>query len=380
MRTRAARVQLSAVEQILLVALELSRSTWKVLFTDRLSGQRRAVDVKAWDQEAFGEQLQRAKQRFGLPATVRVISCQEAGRDGFSVHRFLRSLGVESLVADAASLSVSRKRRQAKTDRLDAQKLMDHLLRYLAGEHGAWRVLHVPDEEAEDRRHLQRHLETLRRERLRLRCRIYSLLATAGMRCRLTKQWGEQIDQLRQWNGELIAPTLRMRLEQDWKRLQLVESSIAELKALRRQLLASGKARDLDIVRLLQQLAAIGVEGAWWITTECLGYRHFQNQRQVGACAGLTPTPYASGDSHREQGIGKDGNHRLRWVLIELAWSWLRYQPKSAIARWYRERFGSGKRNRRVGIVAVARKLLIALWRYVEHGIVPEGATLKPAL
>lgn len=380
MRTRAARVELSALESVLLLALELSRSTWKVVFSNRLTGARRRVDVKAWDQSAFIEQVRRAKQRLGLSPTVRVISCQEAGRDGFSVHRFLLSAGIESLVVDAASLSVSRKRRQAKTDRLDAEKLMDHLLRYLGGEHSAWRVLHVPDEDAEDRRHLQRHLEALRRERLRIRCRILSLLATVGIRCRLSKRWGEHLDCLRQWNGAELPPTLQLRLEQDWQRLQLVESSIAELKARRRQLLASGTAQDLEIVRALQQLGAIGVEGAWWITTECLGHRSFQNQRQVGACAGLAPTPYASGDSSREQGIGKDGNHRLRWVLIELAWSWLRYQPDSAIARWYRERFGSGKRNRRVGIVAVARKLLIALWRYIEHGIVPAGATLKPAV
>ena len=378
MRTRAARMELSAGEEILLVALELSRSTWKLVASNRRSGERRRVDVKAWDEAGLIAQLSRAKRRLGLPEAARVISCQEAGRDGFSVHRLLESLGVESLVIDAASVSVDRKQRRAKSDGLDADKLMDHLLRYCGGESRVWRVLHVPSEQSEDRRRLHRELEVLKAERTRIRCRIQSMLATVGIRCGIGKSWGDELDRLRQWNGSPLGANLLLALRMEWKRLQQVAAMIGELKAERQKLVKEGQAMDLQKVRALLALRAVGEEVSWYLVMECFGFRRFANERQVGACAGLAPTPYDSGQMRREQGIGKDGNRRLRWVLIEAAWGWLRLQPDSALSRWFHQRFGgAGKRSRRIGIVALARKLFIALWRYVEQGIVPLGAVLK---
>jgi transposase len=378
MRTRAARIELSAIEPVLFLAMELSVATWKLVAANRQSGERRRVDVKAWDQAGFVSELSRSKRKLGLPEQARVISCQEAGRDGFAVHRFLESVEVESLVIDAASVSVERKRRRAKSDRLDADKLMNHLIRYCSGEQGAWRVLHVPSPQSEDRRRLHRELEVLKAERTRIRCRIQSMLATVGVRCRIGKGWGAELERIRQWDGSVLAPCLRLALQLEWRRLQQVAATLDEVKAERQKLIHKGEEIDLQKVRALLTLRALGEEISWYLVMECFGFRRFDNSRQVGACAGLAPTPYDSGESRWEQGIGKDGNRRLRWILIEAAWCWLRLQPDSALSCWFHQRFGgAGKRSRRIGIVALARKLFVALWRYLEQGIVPAGAVLK---
>lgn len=377
MRTRAARIEISASEQVLLMALELSASVWRVVFRNR-QGSQRQVEVKAWEQTELTDHVSRAKRKLGLPESARTISCQEAGRDGFSVHRLLLALGIESLVIDAASLRVDRKQRRAKTDRLDAGRLMDELVHYCAGQLGVWRVLYVPSEEAEDRRRLHRELEVLKVERTRIRCRSQSLLATVGIRCRVGKDFEQTLEQLRQWDGSPLRSGLLLALRTEVRRLRHVEASIRELKAERQKLVKKGLTPDLQKVRTLALLRSLGEESSWYLVMECFGFRRFDNAKQVGACSGLAPTPYDSGQSRREQGIGKDGNRRLRWILIEAAWGWLRLQPDSALSRWFHERYGGGsKRHRRVGIVALARKLFVALWRYVEQGIVPEGALLK---
>lgn len=379
MRRRAARIEISASEQILLMSVELSASVWRLVLSNR-QGERRRVEVKAWDQSGLVAQVRRSKRKLGLLDGARVIACQEAGRDGFSVHRFLLGVGIESLVIDAASLKVDRKRRRAKTDRLDAEKLMDELVHYCAGDLGVWRVLYVPSEESEDRRRLHRELEVLKAERTRIRCRIQSMLATVGLRGRIGKDFEQTLEQLRQWDGSPLKAGLMLALQTEIKRLRHVEGSIGELKAARQKLVKEGSALDLQKVRALALLRSVGEEISWYLVMECFGFRRFDNPRQVGACGGLAPTPYDSGQSRREQGIGKDGNRRLRWILIEAAWGWLRLQPNSALSRWFRERYGgTGKRSRRVGIVALARKLFVALWRYLEQGIVPEGAVLKAA-
>jgi transposase len=377
MRTRVALGEPSALESILMVALELSARVWKVVFCDWSSGRRLRVDVQAWDRLSFEQQLARAKQRFGLDSGVRVISCQEAGRDGFSIHHYLESLGVESLVVDAASMSVNRKQRRAKTDRLDAESLMEHLVDHVRGKRGVWRVLHVPDEQAEDRRHLHREMEALKSERTRVRNRLHSFLALHGLRMRVGPKLAEQLAELRRWDGSELPVGVKSRMQRLCERLVQIERQLRQIDAERELLIKSSVAKDIELVRRLLALRSLGKECSWYLAMECFAYRHFTNGKQVGAYPGLTPTPYASGQSRREQGIGKDGNQRLRWVMIELAWLWQRWQPDSALTIWFRERFGAGKRHRRIGIVALARKLIVALWRYVEHGIVPAGAVLK---
>lgn len=376
MSTQAAPVHVSALEQVLLLALELAASRWRVVFCNLRTGKRRAITLPAWDRSGFGEQLRRAKQQLGLAGEVRVICCQEAGRDGFSVHRFLESLGVESLVIDAASVSVPRHQRRAKTDRLDAEGLMDRLVQYVTGTQRVWRVVVVPSPEDEERRQLHRGREVLLADRKRIICRMRSLLALVGVRLSSVRQLGE-VGALTCWDGLPLPEQLRLRLEDEWERLALVQQQLRRLQSRREQMVQQGTSAQMELVRLLMKLQAVGMESAWYLVMECFGYRRFGNRRQVSAYPGLTPTPYDSGQSRREQGIGKAGNCRLRWILVELAWSWLRRQPDSALSCWFRQRFGAGKRHRRVGIVALARKLQVALWQYVEHGIVPEGAVLK---
>lgn len=311
-----------------------------------------------------------------------VISCYEAGRDGFWLHRALIGIGVTNLVVDSASIERNSRARQVKSDRLDTESLLNKLCRHAAGERGVWSVVNVPSPEDEDRRHLHRELFTIKREHARAINRIKGLLALygIGLEGRGLPQAMPLQTELRLWNGAPIPSAAYARFVREWRRLTLLRREIKGLVNERRVLLEADDPNDptLPMVRKLMALRAVGEVSAWIYTTEFFAWRQFRNRRQVGAAAGLCSTLRSSGDVRREGGISKAGNRFLRALAVELAWSWLRYQPQSALARWYRERFGSGNsRVRRTGIVALARKLLIALWRYLETGIVPEGALLK---
>jgi transposase len=256
--------------------------------------------------------------------------------------------------------------------------LRSMLLRYAHGERQGWQVVKVPAVEAEDQRHLHRDLETLTQERASTATRIQGVRSSQGLRVPSLTKVPEQLDALRLWDGSTIPPGLRRRLLRVYAQYTFLREQIAAVEAARRaQLQASTDAR-IDQVRQLMQLKGIGINGAWLLVMEFFGWRAFKNRREVGGLAGFTPTPYHSGESAREQGITKSGNRHVRWMTTELAWSWLRFQPDSALSCWFRERFGGGgKRLRRIGIVAVARKLLIALWRFLQTGVLPAGAVLK---
>jgi transposase len=277
-------------------------------------------------------------------------------------------------VVDSASIEVNRRSRRAKTDRLDSDKLLSMLMRYYAGEHRVWAVAHIPTPEQEDDRRLHRELERLRQERTAHTNRIRSLLVLHNLRVRYvggriwTHWWARQREQL--------PPDLRAEIERECERLALVRKQISLLEAQQDQQVRSGLHPGMA---LLAQLAGIGTGSAWTLMRELFGWRQFHNRREVAGCLGLTPTPYASGTSEVQLGISKAGNRRCRWLMVELAWSWLRYQPSSQLSRWFNQRFaGTGKRLRRIGIVTLARRLAIALWRYLEHGEIPDGAILKP--
>jgi len=283
-------------------------------------------------------------------------------------------------VVDSSSIEVNRRKRRAKSDGLDVRKLLSMLMRYEQGEREVWRVVHVPSVEAEDGRHLHRDLETLKQERASTTTRIKGLLSSQGIRLTSLSKFPEQLAALRLWDGSELPSGLRRRLLRVWAHHQFLNEQIAALEAERRALLQSSEDASLEKVRQLMHLKGIGINGAWLLVMEFFGWRELKNRREVGGLAGLTPTPYQSGKSAREQGITKSGNRHVRWMTTELAWSWIRYQPESALSCWFRERFGSGgKRLRRIGIVAVARKLLIALWRFLNTGVLPEGAELKAA-
>jgi transposase len=324
-----------------------------------------------------------AKRRFGLPEDAAVLSCYEAGRDGFWLHRFLTHVGLGNMVVDSASIEVNRRKRRAKSDRLDAIKLVSMLIRWHNGEKKVWRTVNVPAVADEDRRQLHRELIDLKAERTQQSNRIKGLLAGLGLSVAVSEKFPALLEQLRQWDGSALPPALRERLGREFARWQLVGRQISELETTRAERIRANATPEMEQVRQLVSLKGVGPNSAWLLVQEVFSWRQIRNRRELGSLAGLTPTPYASGGTQREQGISKAGNRRVRWMMIELAWSWLRYQPDSALSQWFRLRFGSGNsRMRKVGIVALARKLLIALWKFLKGGEVPEGAEIveKPIL
>lgn len=362
----------------LYLAFELSDKKWKLGFTIGLGQRPRERTIEAGDLVALGEEIRRAQERFGLAETTPVMSCYEAGRDGFWLHRYLVAAGIENLVVDSSSIEVKRRARRAKTDRLDVGKLLSMLIRYHSGEKEVWGVVQVPSAEAEDKRHLHRELATLKKDRTRHINRIKGLLAGQGVRISVQGDFLKRLESVHVWDGSPLLPGLRSRLEREYACLQFVNQQVQEVETERSEAIRTSNDPSVEKVRQLLRLRAIGENSAWLFVMEFFGWRDFRNRREVGGLAGLTSTPYQSGDESREQGISKAGNRPVRAMAIEIAWSWLRYQPQSELSRWYWERFGHGsKRIRKIGIVALARKLLVALWRYLEYGEIPTGAQLK---
>src|ERR671938_1705992 len=316
------------------------------------------------------EQAERA-----LGAPVPVASCYEAGRDGFWLHRVLQKAGIENRVIDPASLLDDRRARRAKTDRLDAEALLRALTALCRGEPRVCAVVRVPSVEEEDARRTTRERANLLKERVRHVNRIKGLLATQGVDDfePLRPDRLERLGTLVTGDGRPLPERLAAEVRRHLRRLELVLEMLGEVEAERDRATAAAPGK----AALLPRLKGIGPEGAAVLGAE-LFYRPFANRRGVAAYAGLAPSPFASGDTCREQGIGKSGNARVRPMMVELAWLWVRLQPESALGRWFTARVGAAKgRVRRIAIVALARKLLVALWRYVETGLIPTGAVLK---
>jgi len=363
---------------VLHLAFELSNKNWKLGFTVGLGQTPRERSVPARDMTRVFAEIAAAKRRFKLEDSTRVVSCYEAGRDGFWLHRALVAGGVENLVVDSSSIEVKRRARHTKTDRLDLGKLVTMLIRYHGGEKKVWSVVNVPEVEEEDRRQLHRDLADLKRERSREINRIKGLLSSQGINLEQRGQAKIGLAEVRLWDGSCLPEGLLGRLGRAQERLAFIDHQIKELETLRAEELAESPRPDIGQARALMLLKGIGPATAWVLVMEFFGWRKFRNRRQIGALAGLAPTPYQSGESSREQGISKSGNRRVRARAIEMAWMWVRYQPDSALSRWFQERFGhGGSRQRRVGIVALARKLLVALWRFLETGVIPEAAAVK---
>ena len=361
-----------------MVAFELSAKKWKLAFHDGRRTRARIATVPAWEFGSVMLEIERARAAMGLPTGTPVCSCYEAGREGFSVHRRLVQLGVDNVVIDAASVEVNRRARRAKTDRLDAEMLVAKLIAHKRGER-AFAVVRIPSVEDESRRHEQRQLDDLKQERGRHTVRIKALLLTQGI---AIKRWSadEDLSALRTIDERELPPELVQRIRDELARHQLVQEQIARIESSRKVQLAvpeSERQPHVDRVKRLSTLKGIGTTGAFRMVLECFAWRKFSNRREVAGCLGLAPSPFASGSINREQGISKLGNAELRSLFIELSWLWLRYQPDSKIARWFAEKFAPAGRHRRIGIVAVARKLAIALWKYVEFGVEPEGTLMK---
>ncbi|HUG26001.1 IS110 family transposase [Piscinibacter sp.] len=377
--TRA--IQAYNVAAALYMAMELSNGKWLLLFGAAGSTKRRQVALTAGDRAGVQGQIALFKARFGLPPEAPVFSCYEAGRDGFWIHRWLLSIGVHNRVIDSASIEVTQRAKRVKTDRVDVHKLMNLLVRACQGERDVWHELRVPSRQDEDHRRVHRERERLMKERNALGNRIGSLLATQGLRLELRPGFERQLAQLCCWDGQALPEQLAAEIARMWQRRELLGEQLRGLEQQRCAELADPGNEHSASKRLLMRLRALGVHTPWVLCSEIFGWRQIANRRQLGALAGLTPTPYCSGDSQREQGISGAGNRRVRTAMVELSWLWLRWQPSSALSQWYQRRFGStgSKRSRRIGIVALARKLLVALWRYLHEGLVPAGAVFKKA-
>ncbi len=370
----AIRVDLAAI----FVSLELSRSKWLVTSLSPGGGEKLSRHiVSAGDVpgllDHFAELQRKAKAR--TKQNLRIISIQEAGLDGFWIHRVLGREGIESYVVDPASIATSRRRRRAKTDRIDGEALIRALLAYSRGEPRVCAMLRVPTPEEEDRRRLVRERKALTNERIRHVNRIKGLLFSQGVSGYepLKGDRRKCLDALVTGDGRPLPPALRAQISRELDRIELL---IQQIKAVEEERDAMLAAADAPTPALLLNLKGIGPEFAAVLGSEGLS-RKFDNRRQVAAYAGLAPTPWQSGQIDYEQGVSKSGNPRLRSTLVQVAWLWVRHQPKSALSQWFKARvLQNGGRYKKTAIVALARKLLVALWKYVNAGVVMEGAAL----
>lgn len=362
----------------LYVALELGCDKWVLASATQAAEKPRFRTVPARDLCKLQEEIAKAKARFKLPADAPVCTCYEAGRDGFWLHRALTKLGITNVVVDASSIEVNRRQKQIKSDPVDAGKLVNMLCRYHGGERKVWSVVNVPSVADEDSRQLHRGLKDVQRQKTECSNRIKGLLASQGLTAPVDANFRATLTRLRDWADQPVPTGMQGRLLQEyavWETLHRQERDAANEQE--RQL-REGEDRRLELMRRLMGLKAVGTRTAWILVMELFSWRQVKNGKQLGALVGLTPVPYDSGKSQREQGISKAGNKHVRSLIVELAWLWLRWQPTSALSQWYERRFGAGnKRARKVGIVALARKLLIALWRFVDQGELPKGAQEK---
>jgi transposase len=366
------------------VSLELSRSTWLITSLSPGSGEKMSKhSVPSGNITGlltrFSQLEEKARGRTGRSFPIIVI--QEAGLDGFWIHRMLESEGIESHVVDPASIATSRRRRRAKTDRIDGEALIRTLLAYKRGEPRVCAMVRAPTPEEEDRRRVSRERKTLTAERVQHVNRIKGLLFSQGVEYEpLHRNRRQRLEELQTGDGRPLPDHLKRQICRELDRLELLLEQIKAVEAERDAMLAAAKEAEVPTpAMMLMDLKGIGAEFATVLWSEGL-FRNFDNRRQVAAYAGLAPTPWQSGTVNREQGVAKSGNPRLRTTMLQLAWLWLRHQPESALSRWFHERVNrNGGRFRKTMITALARKLLVALWKYVTAGVVIEGATMRTA-
>ena len=378
----AIRTDLKAI----FVSLELSRSTWVITSLAPGGGEKMSKHaVPSGDIAALLARLSQLKEkaRVRTGQVFPIIVIQEAGLDGFWIHRVLQKEGIESHVVDPASIATSRRRRRAKTDRIDGEALVRALLAYKRGEPRVCAMVKAPTPNEEDRRRISRERETLTAERVQHVNRIKGLLFAQGIGDYepLHRNRRERLEELITGDGRPLPECLKAQIRRELDRLELLIEQIKAVEAERDAVLAQAQASSGVPAPAAQLLAlrGIGPEAAATLWSEGL-FRTFSNRKQVAAYAGLAPTPWQSGSVHREQGVSKAGNPRLRTTMIQIAWLWLRHQPQSALAVWFRERIKrKGGRLGKTMIVALARKLLVALWKYATAGVLIEGAVLKPA-
>jgi len=365
------------------VAIELSQSSWLVTMhcpdKDRISRHK----LEGGDHAGLLALFDRMRERVvrGLGAVPAIVSCYEAGYDGFWLHRLLTAAGVTNYVFDPSSIAVDQRARRVKTDRIDGEKMLQTLMAYLRGEPHVVRIVRVPTPEQEDVRRQTRERHRLTKEQTAHTNRIKALLRLLGMAVGNPRRqdWLTWLGTQRDWLGQAVPPQMLAEIEHEHARLMLVRKQLAELMQTPAADLTPAAAEMTRRGELLHRLKGLGPVFAATLTHEVF-YKDFRNRREVASYFGLTPSPWQSGGTDLEQGISKAGNPRARCAAIEMAWLWLRHQPDSALTQEFRRRtLHAGKRIKRIAIVALARKLIVALWRYLTTGLVPEGAVLKPA-
>jgi transposase len=382
--TCAEQVTLRQSPALIFVSLELSRSTW--LMTSLAPGGRQRLSkhqIAGGDASELLSRLSRLREKCQARTgrSCRAIVIQEAGLDGFWIHRLLQKEGVESHVVDPASVATSRRRRRAKTDRIDGEALVRTLMAFKRGEPRVCAMVAAPSPEEEDRRQISRERKSLTAERVAHVNRIKGLLFAQGVTDYepIRRDRRERLETLRTGDGRPLPVELKQRICRELDRLELLLEHVKAVDAQRDRLLASGTENARPSPGLLRRLRGIGPESAMTLWSEGL-FRHFDNRRQLASFAGLAPTPWQSGTVSREQGVSKAGNARIRTAMIQLSWLWLRHQPASALSVWFHRRLREGgARTKRVMIVALARKLLVSLWKFATTGVVPEGAEMNPA-
>jgi transposase len=364
--------------------MELSRTTWLLTSLSPGGGERMSKHaVRSGDVAGLLARFSqlRDKVRLRTGQVVPIIVMQEAGLDGFWIHRLLQDEGIESYVVDPASIAMSRRRRRAKTDKIDGESLVRALLAYKRGEPRVCAMVKAPTPQEEDRRRICRERKTLTAERVQHVNRIKGLLFAQGIFDYepLLRKRRERLEELRTGDGRPLPQHLKAQIGRELDRLELILQQIRSVETERDALLSPSKDGTPTPGAMLKSLKGIGPEFAGVLWSEGL-YRSFSNRRQVSAYAGLAPTPWQSGSVAHEQGVSKAGNPRLRTTMIQLAWLWVRHQPGSILTQWFHQRVQfNGGRIRKVLVVALARKLLIAFWKYVTAGIVPEGAEIMAA-
>ena len=365
-----------------LLAIELSKKSWIVAVNTPLFEKISRYRLKGCDWKGLLELIEKIRARVAreLNRPVEIISCYEAGYDGFWLHRLLEAHGVRNYVIDPASIQVDRRARRAKTDNIDVAQLLRSLMAYLRGDPKVWSVVRVPSVAEEDARRLHRERDRLINERVQHVNRVKGLCAVHGIYDYepLRSNRMLRLEQLRTGDGRKLPPYLKAEIVRELQRLELVLTMIKTIEAERKAII-SDKSPHLNVKKIQDLIKIKGIGPG--ISTVLVGevfYRKFNNRQRLGSYVGLTPSHFQSGPMSRDQGISKAGNPKARTVMIELAWIWLRYQPNSPLSVWFRQRVGTAKgRIRRIAIVAVARKLLIALWRYLETGLVPTSAVVR---
>jgi transposase len=363
------------------VAIELSQKTWLVTLhspeRDRISRHKLEGGDHAGLLALIARIRARAAEKLG--SAPEVVSCYEAGYDGFWLHRLLETAGIRNFVFDAASIAVEQRARRAKTDRIDGELLLRTLMAYLRGEPRVVRIVRVPSVEAEDARRASRERDRLVTEQTAHTNRIKGLLRLHGMAVGNPRRrdWLAWLARQRDWQGQPVPSQLLAEVTREHARLTLIRDQLAALEEAEATQAESAPAPMRERRDQLLRIKALGPAFTGTLVNE-LFYKDFRNRREVASYCGLTPSPWRSGGINREQGISKAGNRRARQKAIELAWLWLRHQGDSALSRWFHTRTANaGKRAKRVAIVALARKLIVALWRYLTTGLVPEQATMK---